>query len=328
LLTRQRLSEWAALLLVTAACLPANAAADAAATKDCKLLQYASLYVLRSSNGAVLVPVVIGDQTVRMYLSAESAASSLQQWAVERMGLKVRSLPVGSSVHFGDKHITVAARVPLMSLGNARFKDSDFLVIPGDPPGGKTGPDVPIGILGMDMLSGLDVELDLGHDKVNLFSPDHCPATEVYWAHRFDVVPMRRGPLKDLYIVVTLDGKKVQAKLATGSERSGLEAVVAKGSFGWDKGSAEVRTMSLGAGGLTVLNAPIYLIPSGSCAQTSSVTTDRDGALGFNECAGAYPLRLGTGVLNKLRVYLAAKEEKLYFTAAEPPQEVAAAGTQ
>ena len=57
------------------------------------------------------------------------------------MGLKVRSLPVGSSVHFGDKHITVAARVPLMSLGNARFKDSDFLVIRGSP-GRQARPDV------------------------------------------------------------------------------------------------------------------------------------------------------------------------------------------
>ena len=77
MLTRQRLGQWAALLLVTATFCPAKAAADASANKDCKLLQYASLYVLRSSDGAVLVPVVIGDQTVRMYLSAESAASGL-----------------------------------------------------------------------------------------------------------------------------------------------------------------------------------------------------------------------------------------------------------
>ena len=61
------------------------------------------------------------------------------------MGLKVRSLPVGSSVHFGDKHITVAARVPLMSLGIVLQRLRRFLVIPGRSPGRQDRPDYPIG---------------------------------------------------------------------------------------------------------------------------------------------------------------------------------------
>jgi predicted aspartyl protease len=331
---RQLLIGWGALLVVAITVSPpANAASDAPGSKDCTLRQYASLYVLRSTNGAVLIPVLIGDQTVRMWLNSGSATSGMQQWAVERLGLKARPLPLSApTVTYGSQPIKASVMIPLMALGNARFKDTDLLVLPGGPPadGKQPGPDVPVGFLGMNMFANLDVELDLGHDKINLFSPDHCPGTEVYWTQRFDVVPMRRGHLKDLYFVMQLDGKKMQAKLGTGSDRSQLQSVVAKKSFGWEKSSAEARTMSLGAGGLTVLNVPIYLMASDQCVQGTSVTTDQDGALAFEECYGVYPLYLGTGVLNKLRLYIAAKEQKLYFTAADATAATApaAAGAQ
>jgi hypothetical protein len=196
--------------------------------------------------------------------------------------------------------------------------------------------DAPIGFLGMDLLSNLDVELDLGHDRINLFSSDHCPGSAVYWADRYDVVAMRRGALGDLYFVMELDGKKLQTKLATGAGVSTLDMSAARKLYGWNENSPGVQTiadvhggasrhyrvMSLTASGLTVLNAQILLYTrEGECVKNARISTDRDGAAGFNGCMGAYPLDLGMSVLTKLRLYLAAKEQKLYFTPADAHQE-------
>ena len=46
----------------------------------------------------------------------------------------------------------------------------------------------------------------------------------------------------------------------------------------------------------------------------STITTDGDGAVGFASCFGVYPLTLGLDVLKELRVYIASKEGKMYFT--------------
>jgi len=87
-------------------------------------------------------------------------------------------------------------------------------------------------------------------------------------------------------------------------------------------GTRRYRTMALTSGGLQVLNAQIILEPPSDCLKTAHVVTDRDGAVGFDKgCMGVYPLHLGMSVLKKLRVYLATKEQKMYFTAADAHRE-------
>ncbi|HXN10584.1 MAG TPA: hypothetical protein VN859_05025, partial [Steroidobacteraceae bacterium] len=44
----------------------------------------------------------------------------------------------------------------------------------------------------------------------------------------------------------------------------------------------------------------------------------RGGVIGYDdECLGLFPLRLGSNVLSKLRLYLSIKDKMLYFTDAE-----------
>jgi len=321
----------------------ASAASAPPSAKNCTLQQYASLYVDYSRGGGPLIPVVIGDQPVRMWLNTGSALSGLEQSAAERLGLKARPLLPGTPpIQVGNRRINAYVTVPVMSLGNARFKNPEIVILP-TPINQQPIADAPVGFLGMDMLGNLDVEFDFGHDKINLFSSEHCPDSAVYWAERYDVVPMRRGALGDLYFVMELDGKKLQTKLATGSEGSTLERSAARKLYGWDENSPGVqvvadehggasrryRVMSLTASGLTVLNAQIYLnTRETECTQKAQIVTDHDRAAGFEGCMGAYPLNLGRSVLNKLRLYLAAKEQKLYFTTADAHQEATAPGAQ
>jgi hypothetical protein len=48
-------------------------------------------------------------------------------------------------------------------------------------------------ILGLDILTMFDVELDLAHHKINLFAKDHCPGKVIYWTKNAGVasVPMK-----------------------------------------------------------------------------------------------------------------------------------------
>ncbi len=40
-----------------------------------------------------------------------------------------------------------------------------------------------VGVIGTDLLGKFDVDLDIAHKKLNLFSPDHCKGQVVYWTH-------------------------------------------------------------------------------------------------------------------------------------------------
>jgi Aspartyl protease len=320
------------LALLATSTVNALAASASDAPKDCRLKQYASLQVTDYA-GYAEIPLLIDNHPVRMTLDTGSALSIIGQWAVQQLGLPVKRLP-SVDITVGGDHLDTYATIRDLSLGNARLKDTKILIIPthASSKSEEWSTDLrPVGRLGMDVLSATDVELDLAHDRVNLFSTEHCPGAVVYWADRYDVVPMRRGALKDLYFAMELDGKKVQTKLATGDHYSELSSYVTKSLYGWDENSAGVQTlrtedganrryrmMALTSGGLQVLNSQVRLFrDTSSCMKNAHVATDVDGAVGFEGCENVYPLHLGMNVLKKLRLYLATKEQRMYFTLAD-----------
>ena len=323
----------------------ARAVSAAEPQRDCRLRQLASIAVDYSADASPTIPIVIQDHAVRAWLNTASVYSMIDQEAIEQLGLKARALGAGTpEITWGNKRINSYAIIPAISLGNARFKETAMLLLPtraitvnGEGPIDGA----PIAYLGMDVLTRVDIELDFGHNKMNVFSPDHCPGEVVYWADHYDVVPMRRGALKDLYFVMELNGKKLQTQLATGDRSSTIYANVASKLYGWDENplglqtmtaengsSGGHRTMALTAGGLSILNAQIDLRTATTCVRAARITTDHDGALGFDGCMGASPLHLGMNVLTKLRIYLSANEQKMYFTATDAHKETSVSSVQ
>jgi Aspartyl protease len=329
------ITRWLTLgLALVAMGLDALAASASEPPKDCRLKQYAELPITYY-DGWVQIPLLIDNHPVRMTLDTGSALSIIGQWAVQQLGSRVTRLR-SVDITVGNDHLDSYATIRELSLGNARLKDTEILIIPTHSTSNseeRSTDRVPVGRLGMDLFGGVDVELDLGHDKVNLFSTEHCPGAVVYWADRYDVVPMRRGALRDFYFSMELDGKKVQTKLATGDHYSELSSYITRSLYGWDEDSPRssvqtlqaedgttrhYRSMALTSGGLQVLNAQIMLLGNpGDCIKKAHVVTDADGAAGFEGCMGVYPLHLGMSVLKKLRLYLATKEQKMYFTLAD-----------
>ena len=75
--------------------------------------------------------------------------------------------------------------------------------------------------------------------------------------------------------------------------------------------------MALSSGDLKVSNSKVMLREIDGCRKNAHIAIDSDGAAGFEACGNRYPLYLGQNVLKKLRLYLAAKERKIYFTLAD-----------
>jgi hypothetical protein len=70
-----------------------------------------------------------------------------------------------------------------------------------------------IGILGIDYLWKMDLELDLAHRMLNLYEPSKCPGREVYWSSQYNVVPLRRDAFGNFFFPMELDGRKLEAIL-------------------------------------------------------------------------------------------------------------------
>jgi hypothetical protein len=185
-----------------------------------------------------------------------------------------------------------------------------------------------VGSLGQSMFSGVDLELDFGAQKLRLYSQKHCPGEVVYWARSFDVLPLQKDTLGDLYISVMANGKPMAANIATMNGISAMEAEAAEKVLGLDRSSAGVDatggsdgctfcgSITLKAQGLEIQNARVRMVQSISPGCHFS-RPNIFGTAASYDCAGAFPLHIGMNVLTKLHLYFANGEKKLYFTDAD-----------
>jgi hypothetical protein len=168
-----------------------------------------------------------------------------------------------------------------------------------------------IGALGIGALESRDVELDILHQKVNLFLQDHCPGHVVYWSDTAVQAPLSVGPSGDVTVEMALDGKPLRVKLDSLREGSWISTEAMERIFGQSETSRDMapagdiaghkayryRFSTLGVGGLSIGRPNIVVIQNGD-------NRDAD-------------LHIGMGLLRQLRLFFAFKERKLYITAAQ-----------
>ena len=75
--------------------------------------------------------------------------------------------------------------------------------------------------------------------------------------------------------------------------------------------------MELTTNGLSVMNAQVNLreLRGTSCRFREQKGADK--AAGYVNCYNIFPLQLGMNVLKNMHIYIATKENVLYFTAAD-----------
>lgn len=221
-------------------------------------------------------------------------------------------------------------------MGELRFKSANFWVLPKYEFRADLADAPVVGVLGADAFARVDIELDVAHRKMNLYSPDHCPGHAVYWSSKYDSAPIEIGWLGEFYFPMELDGRKLETTLATSNSTTTLYTDATRSLYNFDNHSADVqietddsgrttaqyRAMKLSGEGLEIINARIALIdqPNGSTCRLSSHL----GAVSYENCRGAHPLSLGRDVVSKLHLYIATKEKMLYFTPADASEQVEA----
>ena len=144
--------------------------------EDCQLKQAPSLDTTTSNDGWVLAPVEIENSRRLFAVDLSQEYSVLTESMARAMQLKFVVQEWGGTYKFpNDMKFEAGATIKFDDASGR----SSFVIFPG-----PIGNDLHIaGFLALDVLEQFDVELDLAHHKINLFTKNHCPNKVVYWTH-------------------------------------------------------------------------------------------------------------------------------------------------
>jgi hypothetical protein len=178
-------------------------------------------------------------------------------------------------------------------------------------PGGSATPNSVVGVLGMDVLSQANIEIDLPGHRVNIFPRRHCDGRAAYWASSWFEMPFDLHGM-DIENHVTLDGKPMRAWISTGLGQSVIQAGVAEHTFDVDKFPHSFQALAIGP--FTLHNIPMDKIEYPSFQSTNI------GSLIRHTERTEYPdITIGMDVLQLLHTYISYADSKIYLTLLNDP---------
>ena len=200
-------------------------------------------------------------------------------------------------------------------------------------------------------------EVDAAGRKIRFFDKGHCAGHVLYWNPTAVAVLPFQGQLATadasrtgfnsyfqrgmgIYVPVKLDGKDMIAAVSTGSDLSAMGARMAKFVFGVtaDSPGSTVQASPDGNPGnapfvhvfptltfdtVTVTNARVLVYPEDDVAQ-ADIMRRTDTRLRRNDSYFVDHMTIGMNILQRLRLYIAYGERKLYVTPATAPAAAAA----
>jgi hypothetical protein len=316
-------------IVVGVACPAISSAGEAPQSGDCRLRQLASIDLKIGT--LVLVPVVLDGAPAYMGLNTSIPISTISQQAATEM-----KFAIGKNPHpFVNSPGLVS--IDSLSLGSYNIGKVGLLVTVGPP---YVSPGLPphIGSFALPTLFGVDYELDFAHNKLNLFSTNHCPGNVVYWTDKAAAIPYTLDKIGIPVFPIELDGKKISAALQVGGSNTRLKTDASKALYGFDEHSSGIRSdksdsgktvnhyraMKMTLPGLSVTNADVQLVPGLAKRCDFSPDSGPEHSATYKSCLGNPPLSLGLDVLRHLRLYFATEEHVLYVTAADAEMPAAA----
>ncbi len=299
-------------------------ASDNAFAEGCQLKQVASLDVLPASNGWLMVPVSVNGVQKFFDFGIDTNFSYVSQALIDDLKLEKQTLRFDE---MANVNFTASATVNVsnLKLGSGEFKEPRLFVSNDTPTDPRR-----VGQLGLDILTFFDVELDLKHQKINLFTKDHCKGQVVYWADTFESIPIIHDGANGYQIQMWLDGTPVEVWLTTEAPRMALFRNTADRLFNIKMNSPLLQPAeplpsanpapvyrypfkNLYVGELNFRNPPIYILDSDGCDYGKHVFNS---SLASARCFGA-GLMLTKQELQQIRLYLAFDEMTAYVTGAD-----------
>jgi predicted aspartyl protease len=301
-------------------------AADA--PPQCSLKLAAELPV-DMSRGSLLVKLQVDGHDGMFLVDTGSPYSMLNRRMVDELGLKPQLIPPGVRlIDEAGKPMTHYVIAKKLMLNNMVAEDKKFVVM-----GESGGASAIDGIFGANFLAAYDLELDIPHGRIRLFSQDHCPGQVVYWTQDFASSPFTMDANLHVVMQANLDGHSLPTLLDTGASISTLSAAVARRDFDFDPATAGVepeghvitgsgaslpvyqhRFANLTLGGVEFRNTELGIIPD----KISRVLRGHDRIDAIeSEKQLETPMVMGMHHLAKIRAYIAYGERTIYISAAD-----------
>jgi hypothetical protein len=295
------------VLLVPAVCaVLAWGPAWAEDANACKLRAVMSAEMQTIPDGRVAIPVQMEGHDYRLMVDTGGYINTVTPQLVKQEGYHPRESP-GELVGMGTTRLNTYVTAKDFAIGRSHGKDFQFFV--DDFNDGFVD-----GTLAPQVLAVYDVDLDFGHGKFNLISPDHCPGAGIYWADAAATVPIEIKDKTHIRIPVMVDGKEIMATVDTGAHTSFITMGAARRHLNVDEKNPALKLRgNIPVNGMV---GPVYNYPFQSLNFGGVTVSHPHIEMVGDKVWGEDDLLLGIGILRQLHIYIAYKERKMYITPA------------
>ena len=286
-------------LMLPAACVDTPPTADAAPS-GCTVQKVADIPIV-AERGFITAPASVEGKPVTMLIDTGSEATSVTPEAVAALRLARDPHAFTTTIGTGGRVTSRNARLQSFAIGGLEVLDQSDAVAP-LPSLSLLGFEAS-GVLGARWLSDYDIDLDVPHRRMALYSVQSCTGDYLPWTEARTAVPARLFGRGLVLLQVALNGAPETALLDSGSAQSAVTEAAAVGAgvspaaIGRDPAER-----ALGADGNPVfVRRHVF-----DTLQVDEVATDAIPlALGPLHVAGGAQMLLGLDWLRQHRVWIA-----------------------
>jgi tetratricopeptide (TPR) repeat protein/predicted aspartyl protease len=275
----------------------------------CKIETMAELPVTMVGTKPTIHASINGHDAVFM-VDTGAFFSTLTPAAAERFGLRTQPILGLNVVGVGGEVDGRSTTVDTFKLANVPFRHVDFVVVAG------TGEDV-VGVIGQNLLTGIDEEYDLANGVIRLLKPAGCPGNAVltYWAkdgaNEVDMIRPDSARSRAILAYAAANGQRLRVMFDSGAALSGmtLRAAARAGVTPATPGVVQVG----GTSGIGPRIVRTWIAPFDSFAlggEEIRHTRLRIADFELND----HDMLLGADFFLSHRIYVSQDKRKIYFT--------------
>jgi predicted aspartyl protease len=278
-----------------------------AADEVCNLHRSAVLDAKQGGSIHLYLPADFAGRSARLLLDTGGGWSLLKERFAKEMSLEPKPLRTIEYIDVAGGRITQYVTVPSFKLGNVRFSDSDFLMIPDH---GDQRLEGWAGTLGAERLSEFDVEIDNTTKTVTLYRPDiFCSGRLVRWPGKVVEIPFTfNDEIPELRVKV--NDEKARAVFDTGSTSTLMDLDLARSALGITPTSPGVEPLGEER---VISGKKVQFYSYTFKALTVSDITFEDVTATLGDF-GDLRLVLGMREIAQLNLYIAFKRKIIYAT--------------
>jgi predicted aspartyl protease len=299
------------LLLLLSGC-----GAGAGGPEACALVRETVIPMTFMGNLPTVAVLVNGDP-VQLILDTGASHTVITAAAFKRLGLASDSTLRGFATAVGGSGATPVGMVSKLELGEVSRRSLNIFVV--DMPamgGGKID-----GLLGNDILSEFDLDLDFRADRLTLYRQRRCPQGRPDWSEPYEALarPAQGRALPATMISLAVDGVQQNAVVDTGATRTAMDRSRALVSGATTEGLAIDRQGSVQGATLKAISAGLHQftkmqVGSETIRTPRIAVTAKEGQLGNSY----FGMLLGLDYLRKRRVWIAYEEHMVYVSRPTP----------